>query len=53
MSLDNLKGRMKEAAGKLTGDKRLQREGTIDRMSHKVKGAIDKVKNTLSGKSSR
>jgi uncharacterized protein YjbJ (UPF0337 family) len=53
MSLDNLKGRVKEAAGKLAGDKRLQREGTVDRMSGKVKGAIDKVKNKLGGKGPR
>jgi uncharacterized protein YjbJ (UPF0337 family) len=34
-------GRIKEAAGDLTGDKDLQREGKIDQASGKAKDAID------------
>ncbi|MGH8909832.1 MAG: CsbD family protein [Egibacteraceae bacterium] len=53
MGLDDLKGRAKEAAGRLTGDRRLQREGRIDRMTGRVKDAVDKVKGRLTGKGGR
>ena len=49
---DDAKGRVKEAAGDLTGDKDLQREGKVDQASGKVKDAVgdvsDKVKDTVS-----
>jgi len=35
---DNLKGRVKEAAGAVTGDKKLEAEGAVER----VKGAAQK-----------
>jgi uncharacterized protein YjbJ (UPF0337 family) len=38
---EELKGRVKEAAGDLTDDKDLQREGKTDQASGKVKGAVD------------
>jgi uncharacterized protein YjbJ (UPF0337 family) len=38
---DELEGRIKEAAGDLTGDKDLQREGKVDQASGKAKDAID------------
>jgi len=34
---DQIKGRVKEAAGVLTGDKKLEREGKLDRAAGKVK----------------
>ena len=37
---DELKGRTKEAAGDLTGDKSLKNEGKVDRASGKVKDAV-------------
>jgi uncharacterized protein YjbJ (UPF0337 family) len=40
---DEAKGRIKEAAGDLTDDKDLQREGKIDQASGKAKEAIDKA----------
>lgn len=40
---DELKGRAKEAAGKLTDDEDLQREGKVDRASGKVKETLDTV----------
>ena len=40
---DEAKGRIKEAAGDLTDDKDLQREGKVDQASGKAKDAIDKV----------
>ena len=49
---DELKGRVKEAAGILTGDKRLKREGKADqavgKIKQKVEKVIDKVKDALS-----
>jgi uncharacterized protein YjbJ (UPF0337 family) len=42
---DDLKGRVKEAAGDLTDDKDLKNEGKTDRASGKVKDAIDDVKD--------
>ena len=49
---DELKGRVKEAAGALTGDKRLKREGKADqavgKIKQKVEKVIDKVKEALS-----
>jgi uncharacterized protein YjbJ (UPF0337 family) len=40
-SADEMKGRVKEAAGDLTGDKDLQREGKVDQATGKVKDAVD------------
>jgi uncharacterized protein YjbJ (UPF0337 family) len=40
---DEAKGRVKEAAGDLTGDKDLQREGKADQAAGKAKDAIDDV----------
>jgi uncharacterized protein YjbJ (UPF0337 family) len=51
---EDLKGRVKEAAGDLTGDKSLQREGKLDQASAAAKDAIDsaaeKLKEVLSPK---
>jgi uncharacterized protein YjbJ (UPF0337 family) len=48
---DELKGRVKEAAGALTGDKKLKREGKADqvvgKIKQKVEKVIDKVKDAL------
>ncbi len=48
---DELKGRVKEAAGDLTGDDDLQREGKVDQaagtVKEKVGDAADKVKETV------
>ena len=48
---DDAKGRVKEAAGNLTGDKDLQREGKVDQAGGKAKEGVekvtDKVKETL------
>jgi len=54
-TVDKAKGRMKEAAGALTGDEELKSEGKVDQAAGKVKGAVskvvDKVKNAVTGKS--
>ena len=40
---DELKGRVKEAAGALTGDKKLKREGQVDQTVGKIKQNTDKI----------
>jgi uncharacterized protein YjbJ (UPF0337 family) len=40
---------MKEAVGALTDDKDLKREGKVDQGAGKVKEAVDKVKDKLTG----
>jgi uncharacterized protein YjbJ (UPF0337 family) len=47
--VDKGKGRLKEAAGSLTGDRRLKNEGKADQAKAKVKDAVDKVADTLTG----
>lgn len=41
--LDKVKGRAKEAAGDLTGDRDLEREGKVDRASGGIKDKLDDV----------
>jgi uncharacterized protein YjbJ (UPF0337 family) len=48
--MDEAKGRVKEAAGDLTGDDDLKREGKADKIGGKVKDAVDTVKDKLTGK---
>jgi uncharacterized protein YjbJ (UPF0337 family) len=50
-TIDDAKGRAKEATGDLTGDEDLKNEGKVDRASGKVKDAVggvaDKAKDLL------
>jgi uncharacterized protein YjbJ (UPF0337 family) len=50
-TIDKAKGRAKEAAGALTGDRKLKAEGKLDRAAGKVKDVVDhvadKAKRTL------
>lgn len=46
---DDLKGRVKEAAGDLTDDDDLKREGKIDQGKGKVKEFVDDVGDKLKG----
>ncbi|GAC1437561.1 MAG: hypothetical protein NVSMB51_11900 [Solirubrobacteraceae bacterium] len=50
-TVDDAKGRVKEAAGSLTGDDQLKNEGKVDQAAGTVKDKIgdaaDKVKNIL------
>ena len=48
-NVDKGKGRLKEAAGSLTGNKRLKNEGRADQAKGKVKNTVDKVANTFTG----
>jgi uncharacterized protein YjbJ (UPF0337 family) len=51
---DELKGRVKEAAGAIADDDKLRREGKIDQAAGKTKQAVekavDKVKDAVTGK---
>ena len=47
---DEAKGRIKEAAGDLTGDQDLKNEGKADKIGGKIKNAVDDVKDKLTGK---
>jgi uncharacterized protein YjbJ (UPF0337 family) len=40
---EEIKGRIKEAAGALTGDDKLRREGKLDQATGKVKQVVEKV----------
>jgi len=44
---DKAKGSMKEAAGKLTGDKKLQAEGQMDKAKGAVKNAVGGAKDAI------
>ncbi len=47
--LDDAKGRIKEAAGDLTDDDELQREGKVDQGKGTAKDAVDKIGDKLKG----
>ncbi|HYX43637.1 MAG TPA: CsbD family protein [Acidimicrobiales bacterium] len=47
--MDEAKGRIKEAAGDLTDDDELQREGKVDQGKGTVKDAVDKIGDKLKG----
>lgn len=44
---DDAKGRVKEAAGDITGDDRLKREGKVDQGAGKVKDGVEKVTDRI------
>jgi len=44
---DQAKGSIKKAAGKVTGDTKLQAEGTLDKAKGKVESAIGGVKDAV------
>jgi uncharacterized protein YjbJ (UPF0337 family) len=47
---DEVKGRVKKAAGELTDNERLKTEGTVDKAAGKVKQGVDNVKDALTGR---
>jgi uncharacterized protein YjbJ (UPF0337 family) len=42
---DNIRGKVKEAAGKVTGDDALERQGQTDQVKGHVKDAGEKIKD--------
>ncbi len=47
---DQIKGRIKEAIGSLTGDKRLKREGQTDRVFGEARDKVDGVVDAATDK---
>jgi uncharacterized protein YjbJ (UPF0337 family) len=47
---EDLKGRAKEAAGDLTDDDELKREGKVDRASASIKDKVEDVVDNVKGK---
>lgn len=45
---NDLKGKVKDAAGGLTGDSSLQGEGKLDQLKGKVQDAVGKVERKIS-----
>jgi uncharacterized protein YjbJ (UPF0337 family) len=43
----NLGGKIKEAAGKVTGDEKMKREGQADQVAGKVQNVVGGVKDKL------
>jgi uncharacterized protein YjbJ (UPF0337 family) len=50
-NIDQAKGRVKEAAGALTGDRDLKNEGRADQAKGSLKKAADRVAETVKGHS--
>ncbi|HKH40395.1 MAG TPA: CsbD family protein [Solirubrobacterales bacterium] len=51
--IDEAKGRTKEAAGDLTDDEKLKREGKVDRAVSNVKDKVDDVADSVKEKVGR
>jgi uncharacterized protein YjbJ (UPF0337 family) len=49
-SADQAKGKVKEVAGKVTGDSKLEGEGKADQVSGKIQNTIGGIKDSLRGK---
>ena len=52
-NIDQAKGRVKEAAGALTGDQGLKSEGHADQAKGSLKKAVDRVAETVKGTKAR
>jgi uncharacterized protein YjbJ (UPF0337 family) len=46
----NMGGKVKEQAGKLTGDSKTEAEGKADQVKGKIQNTIGGIKDTLKGK---
>jgi uncharacterized protein YjbJ (UPF0337 family) len=49
MNRDEMQGKVKEAAGKATGDERLESEGRTDQAKGKAKETVDSAKGAVQG----
>jgi len=49
-SAQQAKGAVKEAAGKILGDKKLETQGKADKVAGKVQNAVGGLKDTVRGK---
>jgi uncharacterized protein YjbJ (UPF0337 family) len=48
--VDELKGRVKEAAGTLTADKKLKHEGQVDQVAGQIKQKVEKIVDKVRSK---
>jgi uncharacterized protein YjbJ (UPF0337 family) len=46
-AVKNMGGKVKEAAGKVTGDEKLKREGQVDQVEGKVQNTVGGLKDKL------
>ncbi len=49
-AMSQAKGKLKEAAGKVTGDEKMKTEGRTDQAKGKIQNAVGGVKDALKGK---
>jgi uncharacterized protein YjbJ (UPF0337 family) len=49
-NIDKAKGRVKQAAGALSGDRHLKNEGRVEEAKGSAKKTVDKVADTLTGR---
>ena len=49
-SAEQIKGTVKEAVGKVLGDKKMETEGTADKAAGKVQNAVGGLKDAVRGK---
>jgi uncharacterized protein YjbJ (UPF0337 family) len=49
-SATNLGGKLKEGAGKVTGDDKLKNEGVVDQVKGKVQNVVGGIKDAIKGK---
>ena len=47
--IDEVKGAVKEGVGKVTGDKKLEKEGAAEKTIAKVKDVAENVKDAIEG----
>lgn len=47
--LNQVKGALKEGAGKLSGDKKTQAEGAVEKVVAKAKDSLEDVKDSVEG----
>jgi uncharacterized protein YjbJ (UPF0337 family) len=52
-NIDKGKGRVKEAAGALTGNRRLKNRGRVDQAKGSVKNAVDRIANRFTGRKNK
>ena len=45
--IDKVKGKIKQAAGKASGDKQLEHEGQVDEAKGVVKGVVEEAKHAV------
>jgi uncharacterized protein YjbJ (UPF0337 family) len=52
-NIDKAKGRVKQAAGSLSGNKRMKNQGRVEEAKGSAKKTVDKVADTLTGSKRR